>query len=183
MKYTDIPDNTMAAEPSIHPTAFIARGAQIIGDVRLTIDASVWFNSVLRGDINYIAIGERSNIQDGALLHVENDQPCIIANDVTVGHGAILHGCLIEEGCLIGMGANILSGAVVKRGSIVAAGSLVKENQVVEPFSLMAGVPSRRVRTLGAEMLQINLKRVQKYVKLAEIHREKGFSVESVLPT
>ncbi|NIT61724.1 MAG: gamma carbonic anhydrase family protein, partial [Aliifodinibius sp.] len=129
------------------PTAFIAKGAQIVGDVRLKAEASVWYNSVLRGDINYISIGQKTNIQDGTIVHLENDLPCIVGENVTVGHGAILHGCTIEEGCLIGMGATILSGAEIKKGSVIAAGAVVLEDTVVEPFSLMVGVPAKAIRT------------------------------------
>lgn len=176
MKKTDLPPHTLEKTPTVHPTAFIARGAQVMGDVRLAAHASVWYNCVLRGDINYIEIGERTNIQDGCILHLENDLPCIIENDVTVGHGAILHGCHIESGCLIGMGAIILSGAVVKRGSVIAAGALIRENSVVEPYSLMAGVPAKLVRTLDEDTYQKNLLWAAKYVKVAAKHREKGFA-------
>ncbi|RMG41244.1 MAG: gamma carbonic anhydrase family protein, partial [Methanobacteriota archaeon] len=110
MRKTDLPSRTLTVGPQIHPTAFIAPGAQVVGDVRMAANSSIWYNSVARGDINYISIGERTNIQDGCVIHLENDLPCIIGNDVTVGHGAILHGCEIEDGCLIGMGAIVLSG-------------------------------------------------------------------------
>lgn len=173
MEKTVLPPLTLAAEPRIHPTAFIARGAQVMGDVRLMAEASVWYNAVLRGDINFISVGERSNIQDGSILHMENDRPCTVHNDVTVGHGAILHACEIEEGCLIGMGAIILSGAVIKRGSVIAAGAIVKEGAVVEPFSLMAGVPARFVRALPEETFEKHLKWARKYADLAKLHRVK----------
>jgi carbonic anhydrase/acetyltransferase-like protein (isoleucine patch superfamily) len=174
MEKTDLPEITLRREPTIHPGAFIARGAQVIGDARLMAEASIWYNSVVRGDINYISIGERTNIQDGCILHLENDLPCIVHNDITVGHGAILHGCEIEEGCLIGMGAIILSGVRIKRGSVIAAGSVVKEGAVVEPFSLMAGIPAKFIRTLPEETLGKNLKWAKKYAKLAKLHRSKG---------
>ena len=148
MEKTDLPSDTLSKTPQIHPTAFVAPGAHIIGDVRLAAQASVWYNSVLRGDINFIAIGERSNIQDGCILHLENDLPCVVGPDVTVGHGAILHGCRIEEACLIGMGAIILSGAHIGRGCVVAAGAVVKENQTVPPFTLVGGVPARIIKSL-----------------------------------
>jgi len=171
---TVLPPLTLTVEPRIDPSAFIARGAQVLGDVRLMAEASVWYNAVLRGDINYISVGERSNIQDGSILHMENDLPCIVRNDVTVGHGAILHACEIEEGCLIGMGAIILSGAVIKRGSVIAAGAIVKEGALVEPFSLMAGVPARFVRTLPEETFEKHLKWARKYADLAKLHRARG---------
>lgn len=97
MKKIDFPDNALATSPTIHDSVFIADGARVMGDVRIKKDASIWYNVVLRGDINYIAIGERTNIQDGCVLHLENDRPCIVGNDATVGHGAIIHGCEIKE--------------------------------------------------------------------------------------
>ncbi len=175
---TDLPDHTLTKMPSIDATAFIARGAQVIGDVRMLANSSVWYNAVLRGDINYISIGERSNIQDGCIIHLENELSCIVGNDVTVGHGAILHGCTIEEGALIGMGAIILSGAIIKKGSVIAAGAVVKEKTIVEPFSLMAGVPAKFIRQLPEETYQTNLKWAEKYTKQAKLHHSKGFAVK-----
>ena len=118
-------------KPTVGTDVFVEKSAQVIGDVRLAKNANIWFNAVLRGDINYIEIGERSNIQDCCVVHVNVDAPVIVGADVTVGHGAILHGCKIEDVCLIGMGATILDGAVVGKGSIVAAGALVLENQII----------------------------------------------------
>jgi carbonic anhydrase/acetyltransferase-like protein (isoleucine patch superfamily) len=129
----------------------------------------------LRGDINYISIGERTNIQDGCVLHLESEIPCIVGPDVTVGHGAILHGCTIEENCLIGMGAIVLSGAVIKKGSVIAAGALVRENSVVEPYSLMAGVPAKLIRRLPESSADRVLKTAQKYTVVARLHRDKGW--------
>jgi carbonic anhydrase/acetyltransferase-like protein (isoleucine patch superfamily) len=169
----DLPDWTLSKSPEIHPTAFIARGAQVIGDVRMMAFSSAWYNAVLRGDINTISIGERSNIQDGCIIHLENDLPCIVGNDVTVGHGAILHGCTIEDGCLIGMGAIILSGAQIQKGSVIAAGSLVREKMIVAPFSLVAGVPAKFIRQLPEETYQTHLKWAEKYTRLAALHRER----------
>jgi carbonic anhydrase/acetyltransferase-like protein (isoleucine patch superfamily) len=171
-KYASEP---LSKTPSIHESAFVADGAQIIGDVRIAAEASIWFNAVLRGDINYISIGERTNIQDGCILHLEDDLPCIVGPDVTVGHGAILHGCTIEENCLIGMGAIVLSGAVIKKGSVIAAGALVRENSIVEPFSLMAGVPARLIRRLPESSTGRVLDSTRKYAAVARLHREKGW--------
>ena len=175
---TDLPDYTLTNTPQIHPTAFIARGAQVLGDVTLLANSSIWYNSVVRGDINRIIIGERSNIQDGCIIHLENDLPCIVGNDVTVGHGAILHGCTVEDGALIGMGAIILSGPIIKKGSVIAAGAVVKEKTVVEPYSLLAGVPAKFIRQLTEETYQTNLKWAEKYTKQAVLHRRKGFAQE-----
>jgi carbonic anhydrase/acetyltransferase-like protein (isoleucine patch superfamily) len=176
---TDIPEDVLDAEPSIDPSVFIARGAQIIGDVRLAEGCSIWYNVVMRGDINYVEVGPRSNIQDGSILHVVNDRPCIVKEDVTVGHGVILHACTVEPQCLIGMGVIILTGAVIGRGSIIAAGALIPENCVVEPFSLMAGIPGRLLRSLNAESAQTNLKWAEKYTEIAQAHKKRGFSAGS----
>ena len=179
MDETDIPGNVLNIDPSIDPSVFIARGAQIIGDVRLAEGSSVWYNVVLRGDINYVEVGPHSNIQDGSILHVVNDRPCIVKEDVTVGHGAILHACTVEPECLIGMGAIILTGAVIGRGSIIAAGALIPENSIVEPFSLMVGVPARLLRTLDEKSALSNRKWAAKYAGLARVHQKRGFSSES----
>jgi carbonic anhydrase/acetyltransferase-like protein (isoleucine patch superfamily) len=176
MDKTDLPKNMLDTDPLIDPGVFIARGAQIVGDVRLAEGSSVWYNTVIRGDINYVEVGANSNIQDGSILHVENDTPCIVRDNVTVGHGVILHACTVESGCLIGMGAIILSGAVIGRGSVIAAGTLIRENVVVEPFSLMAGVPGRLIRQIDENNRQTNQRWAQKYVEVAKAHREKGFS-------
>ncbi len=170
---TDLPDRTLLQEPQVAVDAFIAKGARVMGDVVLSASSSIWYNCVLRGDINSIRIGERTNIQDGVIIHNENFLPCVVGNDVTVGHGAILHGCEIEDGSLIGIGATILSGAVIKRGSVVAAGALVREKAVVEPGTLVAGVPAKLLKELGDAAYEKNLLWAAKYVKLAKLHREK----------
>lgn len=173
MKKTDLPPNTLSINPGIHPEAYIAKSAQVMGDVRMAAQSSVWYNAVLRGDINYIEVGERSNLQDGVIVHLENELPCIVGADVTVGHGAILHGCTIEDFCLIGMGAIILSGAVIGRGSIIAAGALVREKQIVPPASMMVGMPARLLRTLDENTVENNRQWATKYTKVSQVHREK----------
>ena len=167
----DVPSNVLDKDPNIHDSVFIAKGAVVIGDVTLKKASSVWYNSVLRGDINRIEVGERTNIQDGSVIHLENNRECILGNDVTVGHKAILHACTIEDGCLIGMGAIVLSGAVIKRGSIIAAGAVVLEDTTVEPFSLMVGMPAKCIRKLENRSLQENIQWASKYVELARIHK------------
>ncbi len=127
-----------------------APSAELYGDLRFAADVSIWFQCVLRGDVNYIAIGAGSNIQDGSILHVTNAQPCIVGAGVTVGHRALLHACNIADGVLIGMGAIVLSGAEIGRGAVIAAGALVKEKAIVPPYTLMAGVPAKALRTLDA---------------------------------
>jgi carbonic anhydrase/acetyltransferase-like protein (isoleucine patch superfamily) len=135
--------------PSIDPGAFIAPGSHIIGNVTIGRDSSVWFNAVVRGDINSITIGDGTNIQDNCVLHVINDEyPLMIGSGVTVGHGAVLHACAVGDGCLIGMGALVIDGAVVGNNSLVAAGSLVKMRQVIPEGVLAAGSPAKVVRPL-----------------------------------
>ena len=172
MDPTDLPSHVNAHPTPIPDSVFVATGARVMGDVRLGAECSIWYNAVVRGDINYIAVGARSNIQDGCILHVTNAQPCLIGADVTAGHGANLHACTVEDGCLIGIGAIVLSGAHIGRGSIVAAGALVREGEVVEPFSLVVGVPSRRVRTLPESTYDTHCRWADKYVRLARAHRD-----------
>ena len=138
--------------PRIDASAFIEDSAQVIGDVEIGRDCSVWFNAVIRGDVNFIRIGERTNIQDGSVLHVTKDtHPLILGNDITVGHAVTLHGCTIRDRCLIGMGAIVLDGAEVGEDSIIGAGALVKERMRVEPGTLVVGVPARVARKLNDE--------------------------------
>jgi carbonic anhydrase/acetyltransferase-like protein (isoleucine patch superfamily) len=136
-------------EPQIDPTAYVASQAVVIGDVRLAAHTSVWPTAVLRGDINYIEIGEGSNIQDGSIVHLAEDLPVIVGKLVTVGHRAILHACTVEDECLIGMGATILDGAVIGRGSIVGAHALVTREMQIPPGSLVMGMPAKVVRPLS----------------------------------
>ena len=113
--------------PKIHPSAFIAPGAMIIGAVTIGEESSIWFNCVLRGDLEYIEVGDRTNIQDGTVVHLDPGFPCVIGDDVTIGHGAIVHGCTVEDGAMISMGATILTGAKIGERAIVAAGAVVRE--------------------------------------------------------
>lgn len=152
-------------KPEIDETAFIVEGATIIGDVVIGEESSVWFNAVVRGDVNYIRIGSRTNIQDSSVLHVSKDTHSLtIGNEVTVGHSVTLHGCIIKDRCLIGMGAIILDGAVVGEDSMVAAGCLVKEGMVVPPKTLVVGVPARIARPLSDEEVEKIKQSAQNYV-------------------
>jgi len=142
--------------PILKRNAWIAEGASVIGRVEMGEDSAVWFGCVVRGDVHYIKIGDRSNIQDLSMIHVTHHKkadmsdgyPTIIGNDVTVGHRVMLHGCIIEDACLIGMSATILDGAVIGKESIVGAGSLVTKNKKFPPRSLILGTPAKVVREL-----------------------------------
>lgn len=159
--------------PRIHPSVFVAEGAQIIGDVEIGADSSVWFNSVIRGDVHFIRIGERTNIQDNCVLHVTHDTyPLVIGSDVTVGHGAILHACTISDRCLIGMGAKVLDDATVGPYAFVAAGSLVLEHFKVPEGALVAGVPARVKRMLTDEEREQIVRSAQNYVRYVKTYRE-----------
>lgn len=133
--------------PQIHDEAFVAPQVFLSGDVRVGRFSSIWPGVVARGDVNYISVGECSNVQDLTCLHVADENPCIIGDYVTIGHGAVVHGCEIEDHVLVGMNATILTGAKIGRGSIVAAGALVNENAVIPPNSLVVGVPGKVIRT------------------------------------
>ncbi len=173
MEKSDLRENTTIKSPQIHETAYIAEGAQVIGDVILKADSSIWYNTVCRADINQIVIGERTNIQDNSVIHLENDQGVLVENDVTVGHNAIIHGCSIADGALIGMGAIIMNGAVIGKGAVIGAGAVVKEDMVIPDLSLVVGVPGKIVKTLSPETYDENVKWAAKYVKLANLHRNK----------
>ena len=138
--------------PTIDPSAFVDVSAQVIGDVHVGAESSVWMNVVVRGDVNHIRIGARTNIQDLTLVHVMREtHPTMIGDDVTIGHSAVIHGCTIEDRCLIGMGAILLNGCRIGTGSIVAAGTLVPEEMIIPPGSMVMGVPAKVRRSLTAE--------------------------------
>ncbi|HEX7175196.1 MAG TPA: gamma carbonic anhydrase family protein [Pyrinomonadaceae bacterium] len=138
--------------PQIHPTAFIEESAQIIGDVVIGEGSSVWFNAVVRGDVFYIRIGARTNVQDGSVIHVSNGtHATILEDEVTVGHNVTLHGCHVERGCLVGMGSIVMDGVRVGERSLVAAGALLSPGTVVPPRSLVIGAPARVKRALTDE--------------------------------
>ncbi|MCB0280031.1 MAG: gamma carbonic anhydrase family protein [Calditrichaeota bacterium] len=151
--------------PKIGKNCFIEDSAHVIGDVVLGDDCSVWFNTVIRGDVNYIRIGNKTNIQDGSILHVTvNTCPLVLGEGVTVGHGAILHGATINNYCLIGMGAKILDKAIVEDFSIVGAGSLVKQGFVVPSGHLVAGVPARVIREITDDERAFLRQSAQNYI-------------------
>jgi gamma-carbonic anhydrase len=138
--------------PTVAASAYIDPSAQVIGDVVVGDDASIWCNATVRGDVNYIRIGNGTNIQDNSVLHVEHDLfPLVIGDRVTVGHSVVLHGCFIEEDCLIGIGAIILNGARIGKGSVIAAGALVPEGAQIPAASLVMGVPGKVRREVSPE--------------------------------
>ncbi|MDB4883962.1 MAG: transferase hexapeptide repeat containing protein [Gemmatimonadetes bacterium] len=158
--------------PTIHPTAFVHAAAHVIGDVTLGARVSVWPTAVLRGDSDAITIGEDSNVQDGAIVHVDAGVPCTIGARVAIGHRAIVHGATVQDDCLIGMGAILLNRVVVGHGSIVAAGAVCTEGMQIPPHSLAIGVPARVLReTTEAERARI-AHTVSAYVALQAEHRD-----------
>ena len=159
----------------IHPSAFIAPNATVVGNVSLGADASVWYGCVVRGDSEAIEIGAESNIQDLTMVHVDEGAPCTIGADVTVGHGCILHGCTVEDECLIGMGSVLLNGVRVGTGSIVGAGAVVTEGRDIPPGSLVMGVPAKVVRPVDKDQRARIRLSADHYVGLARLHRQGRF--------
>ena len=165
-------------EPRIHATAHVDEAAVVIGDVELAADASLWPMVVARGDVNYIRIGERSNVQDGTVIHVAHagpyntaGHPTLIGADVTIGHNATVHACTVGDACLIGMGAIVMDGAVIEPEVIVAAGALVAPGKTLESGHLYAGSPARRVRALNDRERDQLYYSAAHYVKLKNRHR------------
>ena len=157
--------------PEVHPEAWVAPNASLIGQVRLAARASVWYAATLRAEAEPIDIGAGTNIQDGVTIHVDSEFPVRVGNGVSVGHNAVLHGCTVEDGALIGMGAIVLNGAVIGAGSLVAAGALVPQGVVIPPRSLVAGVPGRVRRELSEAELASNRDNAAVYERLADLHR------------
>lgn len=158
--------------PRVHETAYVAEGVVLIGDVEIGEQASIWYGSILRGDVNYIRIGARTNIQDGTVVHVSsNDYPTILEEEVTVGHRVTLHGCYVERCSLIGIGSILLDGVRIGRNSLVAAGSLVTPRTVIPPGSLVMGAPARVKRPLTEDEIAGLTRSWQNYTELSEKYR------------
>jgi len=154
--------------PRMGTGVFVAPGATVIGDVWIGDSSSVWFNAVIRGDVNFVRIGDSTNVQDSCVLHVATrDFPLYIGNGVTVGHGCVLHGCKIGNRCLIGMGAVILDGAEIGEGALIASGSVVLQGTSVPPRTLVAGIPAVRKRDVDADTLRMIEQSAADYVALA----------------
>jgi carbonic anhydrase/acetyltransferase-like protein (isoleucine patch superfamily) len=160
----------LGSTPQIHPTAFIANTATVLGAVELGENVSIWFSAVLRGDVNRIVVGSGSNVQDGAVLHIADDYPCLVGANVTIGHGAIVHACTVEDEVLIGMGATILDGAVIGRRSIIGAGALVTGKTIIPPGSLALGSPAKVVKPLSEAEQDGIAEWAEKYVALSRVY-------------
>ena len=147
--------------PTFGNNCFIAPNATIVGDVAMGDDCSVWFNAVLRGDVNIIRMGNKVNVQDGAVIHCTYEKAAtIIGNNVSIGHNAIVHGCVIEDNVLVGMGAIVMDNARIGTNSIIAAGAVVLENTQIEPGSIYAGVPAKKVKDTSPEMISGEINRI-----------------------
>jgi len=160
------------AQPRIHASVFVAETAVIIGDVEIGENSSVWYGSILRGDVNYIRIGARTNIQDACVLHVSaGTHPTVLEDEVTLGHRVTLHGCYVETGCLIGIGAIVMDGARVGRNSLVGAGALVTPQTQIPPRSLVVGSPARVKRELSDAEVKDLEKFWRNYVSYSQIYK------------
>ncbi|WP_104091278.1 gamma carbonic anhydrase family protein [Arthrobacter sp. GMC3] len=157
--------------PAVHPSAFVAPSATIIGQATLDSESSAFYGVVVRADTNTISVGSGSNLQDNVVLHADPGFPTSIGKNVSVGHGAVVHGCTVEDDCLIGMGATIMNGAVIGTGSLVAGGAVVLEGAIIPPGSLVAGVPGKVRRELTAEEREHVRENAAQYVVLAGKHK------------
>ena len=163
--------------PVLGREVFVARGAVLLGDVTVGEHSSIWFNAVLRGDINRIVVGHHTNIQDNCVLHLADEHPCIVGNYVTVGHGAIVHACTVGDEVLVGMGSRLLDGVVVGEQSLIGAGALLTQGQQIPPGSLVLGAPAKIARQLSAEE-RTGLKGLaEKYVELAAYYLRHGIAM------
>jgi len=159
--------------PKIHPTAFIAENAMVIGDVEIGPGSNIWFYSIVRGDLNYIRIGSNVNIQDGCVLHIDKElYPLVIEDEVILGHRVVAHGCKIRRGSLIGIGAILLNGAEIGEESIVGAGSVVTPNTIIPPRTLALGAPAKPIRPLNEKDLEMIKDTLQDYQGLKEIYQK-----------
>ena len=163
--------------PTVDPTAFVDASAQVIGDVHLGAESSAWMNVVIRGDVNSIRIGARTNVQDHAVLHVtSHTNPTIVGDDVTIGHRVTLHGCTVKDRCLVGIGAVVMDGAVVGEDAMVGAGSLVPPGMVVPKGTLALGTPAKVKRGLTGEEIAFFRTSAQNYIRYAEQYLREGWS-------
>jgi carbonic anhydrase/acetyltransferase-like protein (isoleucine patch superfamily) len=164
-------DRYLRLVPDAATGVFVAPSAAVVGDVRLGEDASIWYGAVLRADLAPVIVGARTNVQDGSVLHVADDGPCEIGDDVVIGHRAVLHACRVEAACLIGMQATVLDDAVIGHGSVVGAGAVVTQRTIVPPRSLVLGAPGKVVRSLDETYEARHRALCMKYVRLKENYR------------
>jgi gamma-carbonic anhydrase len=165
--------------PRIDPSAYVAPGAVVVGDVELGPQSSVWYNAVLRGDLNWIRVGARSNLQDGTIVHVDHRREgTLVGSDVIVGHRVILHSCVVGDRSLVGMGAVLLNGSQVGEGAMVAAGAVLAPGFVVPPGTLAAGVPARIKRELTPAEQENILAGVGRYLQVMQAHQDPSFIVD-----
>lgn len=163
--------------PKVHPSVYLSDNVYVIGDVEIGEDSSVWFGSVIRGDVNYIRIGKRTNIQDNSVVHVTHDtHPTIVGDNVTVGHRVILHGCLLGNNILVGMGAVIMDGVEIEDYVLVGAGALITPNKKIPSGVLVAGVPAKIVRDLREEEIKLIEESAENYVRYKNEYLNTGSS-------
>ena len=160
--------------PQLPEDCYIAENATIVGDVQVGDQCSIWFNAVLRGDVHYIKLGNKVNVQDGAVVHCTYQKyPTTIGNNVSIGHNAIVHGCTIHDNVLIGMGSIVMDNCIVESNSIVAAGAVVTQNTIVESGSIYAGVPAKKVKDISKELINGEINRIaENYVKYSSCFKE-----------
>ena len=163
--------------PKIHPTVYMSDNVYVIGDVEIGEDSSLWFGAVVRGDVNYIRIGKRTNIQDNSVVHVTHDTaPTIVGDNVTVGHRVILHGCVLGNNILVGMGAILMDGVEVEENVIIGAGALVTQNKKIPSGVLVAGVPAKVIRDLREEEIRMIEESAQNYVQYKNVYLNQSSS-------
>jgi carbonic anhydrase/acetyltransferase-like protein (isoleucine patch superfamily) len=162
--------------PQIPEDCYVAENATIVGDVSMGSECSIWFNAVIRGDVNYIRMGNKVNVQDGAVIHATYQKsPTAIGNNVSIGHNAIVHGCKIKDNVLIGMGSIIMDDCVIESNSIIAAGAVVTKNTVVESGSIYAGVPAKKVKNISKELISGEIDRIaNNYVKYSSWFKDEN---------
>lgn len=160
--------------PKIHESCFIAENAVVVGEVTIGKDCSIWYNTVIRGDVNSITIGNKVNIQDGVVIHATYKvSPTVIGNNVSIGHNAIVHGCTVHDNVLIGMGAIVMDDCIIESNSVIAAGAVVSKNTIVESGSIYAGIPARKIRDVSPELTKGEIERIaNNYVLYSSWYRE-----------
>ena len=159
-------------QPRIDPTAFVAPSAAVYGDVTIGSDAVIMFGVVVRAEFDRIVVGARTNIQDNSVLHIDEGVPCLVGNDVTIGHSAVVHGATVGDHCLVGIGARVLNGAVMGEGSWIAAGSLLPEGKEIPPWTLAMGTPAKPVRELTSDEIAHQAEGVEHYLQFGATYRE-----------